>query len=377
MQTDWQGYYLDGKTAARYPITLSITTTGLKGTTENGQTLWWPYERIHQTQGFNADEQIRLELEGVDHEAIIIPESGFLLALHQYFPERVIRLHNPARRRARTQFAILAALASIGIAIGLYTFGIPAFAAMVATWVPVSWEEALGRSALDSLAPIEKRCIEPRRTEIVNRIMKVLMQPVTTSPYTFQIVVVDSYLVNAFALPGGTIVLFRGLLLETKRPEQLAGVLAHEIQHILKRHTTRTLLQQASTGLLLSAVTGNATGLGANGVEGARILGLLRYSRQNEEEADRGGLQMLQETGIDPQGMIEFFEMLRKKEKDTDGRPIGKYLSTHPATEDRIEKLKSLIDKTVHPSTLLFREDDWSDMRKICDITAAEGGNPH
>lgn len=372
MQTDWQGFYLDGKTAIRKPTTVSLTATGLKVIQEDGETLWWPYEKIRQTQGFYADEQIRLEREAEETEAIIIADHYFLNALHQLFPEKTSHFYNPDHQKVRTQRAILAALTSVGVAVGLYLWGIPALAAMAATQVPVSWEAALGRSALDSLAPIGKRCIKPRQTEVISGIMKELMRPVANPPYTFQIVVLDSYLVNAFALPGGTIVLFRGLLEETKHPEQLAGVLAHEIQHILKRHTTRAMLQQASTRLLLSAVTGNASGIGANGIEGARILGLLKYGRQHEEEADYGGIEMLQQAGIDPRGMIEFFEMIKQKEKTKEGFPLSRYLSTHPATEDRIEKLKSLVNATPQPSMRLFLDYDWNDIRKICEVTASE-----
>lgn len=369
MQVDWQGYYLDGKTAVRKATTISLTATGLKVISEDGQTLWWPYGKIQQTQGFYPDEQIRLENES---ETIIIPDSQFLTALHQLFPDKASHFYNPDHQKTRTHRIILAALTSVGIAVGLYLWGIPALAAMVASQVPVSWEVALGRSVLEGFAPTEKRCIGPQQTEVIDGIMKQLLRPpVAHSPYVFQIVVIDSYLVNAFALPGGTIVIFRGLLEETKRPEQLAGVLAHEIQHISKRHTTRAILQRASTGLLLSAVTGNASGIGANGIEGARILGLLSYSRQHEEEADEGGIQMLAQARIDPQGMIEFFETIKQKEKDGDGHSLGKYFSTHPATENRIERLKASVKAMPQSSPILFSDYDWSDIRKICDATAS------
>lgn len=370
MQTDWKGSYLNGKTAARQSVSVSLTPTYLKIVTEDGQTLLWPYDQIRQTQGFYPDEQVRLE-KG-DAEAIIIPDAHFLNALHRLMPEKATHFHNPDRRRVRTQLAILSAITSIAIVISLYFWGIPALATAVAAQVPVSWEAALGGSVLDSLVPIEKRCIAPRQTEKINQIMKALMHPVGVSPYTFRITVMDSQQVNAFALPGGTIVLLRGLLKETKSPEQLAGVLAHEVQHISRRHTTRALLVQASTGLLLSALTGNASGMGANGIEAARILGLLQYSRQNEEEADRGGMEMLQQAGIAPGGMIEFFERIKQGEGGREGAPFSKYLSTHPATEDRIKKLRSLVKDAPQPSVRLLPEYDWSDIRNVCEVMAVE-----
>lgn len=191
-----------------------------------------------------------------------------------------------------------------------------------------------------------------------------LTTPLTTSPYTFRVFVVNSPAVNAFAAPGGYIVVFRGLLQQTKTAEELAGVLAHEIQHILKRHTTRAILQRASTGLLLAALTGDASGAMTYGLESARTLGLLRYSRQNEEEADREGMRMLIDAGINPEGMIAFFEML--KQKGVEVPDSLKYLSTHPTTEDRIEKLKSLAGQLPHRSVKLLPGYDWKSMEKIC-----------
>src|SRR5207302_1800985 len=104
---------------------------------------------------------------------------------------------------------------------------------------------------------------------------------------------VDDGTVNAFAVPGGQVVLLRGLVERTRTPEELAGVLAHELQHVIQRHATRLLLQHASTGLVLVAVSGDITGAMAYGIESARMLGTLRYSRHLESEADVEGLRML------------------------------------------------------------------------------------
>lgn len=121
-------------------------------------------------------------------------------------------------------------------------------------------------------------------------------------------------------------------------------------------------------GLLLAAITGNTSGTAAYGLEGARILGSLRYSRQNEEAADAGGMRMLLEAGIDPMGMIAFLELLKKRTSESPS--ILKYLSTHPGTEDRIEKLKSLAGQSQHRPAKLLAGHDWSEIKKICQATS-------
>ena len=142
--------------------------------------------------------------------------------------------------------------------------------------------------------------------------------------------------VNAFAAPGGYIVLFQGLLQQTETPEELAGVLAHEIQHILHRHGTRALLHHFSTELFFTLLAGEASGLVAFGLEGAKVLSTFQYSRGNEEQADTEGMHMLGAAEIDPRGMITFFELLQQQENNTPD--FLQYLSTHPHTADRIAK---------------------------------------
>lgn len=364
MRIEWQGYYLDGKTASRQRATIQLMPTGLQVTTESGQTLRWSYGEIRQTQGFHSGEQVRLEKGGENPEAVVIPDAGFLTDLHRLAPQTTARFHGPSHRKLRVPLIVLAAVAAIGISAALYLWGIPAAAALIAPHVPVAWEERLGQSVVENLAPPEKRCTDQNGTEMINGIMTRLTTPLTTPHYTFRVVVVNSPVVNAFAAPGGYIVVFRGLLAQTKTPEELAGVLAHEMQHILKQHTTRALLQHASIGLLLTALAGDTSGAMTKGLESARTIGLLRYSRENEEEADREGMQLLLKAGINPEGMIAFFERLNQKGMEVP--TFLKYLSTHPTTEDRIERLKSLSGQSLHRSEKLIPNYDWSDIGKIC-----------
>jgi predicted Zn-dependent protease len=365
MRTEWQGSYLDGKTASRQRAVIHLMQSGLQVTTENGKTVWWPYAEIRQTQGFYSEEQVRLERGGENPEAVVIPDAGFLADLHQLAPGTTARFHNPSHRRFRVQLTIFAALTVISVSGALYFWGIPAMAAFVAPLVPVSWEERFGQAVVEDFAPPEKRCTAASQTRAIDDIMKTLTAPLTKSPYRFHVIVVDGPLVNAFAVPGGYIVVFRGLLEQTKTPEELAGVLAHEIQHIVKRHTTRAMLQRASAGLLIAALTGDAGGAMTYGLKSAHTLGLLRYSRENEEEADRDGMKLLLEAGINPEGMIDFFETL--KQKGVKVPAFLKYLSTHPATEDRIQKLKSLAEQSPHQSVKLLPNYDWKDIGKICE----------
>ncbi len=367
----WDGFYLDGRTAARRRATIRPMRTGLEISTEAGATLWWPYPEIRQTQGFYAGEQVRLERGGELPEAVLVDDASFLSALREVAPELGRRFHDPARRRLRARLTLLAALAVVATTVGLYLWGIPALAAILAARVPVTWEERLGAAIVGELAPTGKRCADPARRRAIDEIARALTAPPASPPYTLRVLLVDASPINAFAAPGGYVVVFRGLLERTERPEELAGVLAHEFQHVLHRHVTRALFQDASTGLLLAALTGDVTGALAFGLEAARTLGRLRYSRAAEEEADADGMRMLLTAGIDPSGMIAFFERLRKEAPHLPD--TLEYISTHPATERRIERLRALAaaGQPARPTRPLLPDRDWADVKRIC-ATATE-----
>jgi len=123
------------------------------------------------------------------------------------------------------------------------------------------------------------------------------------------------------------------------------------------------VVQRASTGLLLAAVAGDVSGLMAFGLETARTLGDLRHSRHNEEEADRDGLRMLLAAGIDPGGMLEFFRKVATREGATGAIP--RYLSSHPPSEDRLQRLKALA-AAAPPAPALLPDYDWGDIKKMC-----------
>jgi len=157
------------------------------------------------------------------------------------------------------------------------------------------------------------------------------------SKYHYRIHVARSDVVNAFALPGGIIVINAGLIDATHRPEELAGVLAHEIQHVERRHSLVAMIKNMGLRGLWLLVTGDVGG----GVFGSAVLELtsLNFSRDAEAEADARGFATLVAVGIDPSGMPDFFHTLARQ----DGASPPPFLSTHPASAEREQKLRMSI----------------------------------
>jgi beta-barrel assembly-enhancing protease len=166
--------------------------------------------------------------------------------------------------------------------------------------------------------------------------------------------------VNAFALVGGYIGIYSGLMLLTQSESELAGVVGHEIAHILQRHQARGLQQQgkatlASLAALAVAVlasrgssssSANATDAAIASAQALQMQGFLDYSREFEREADRMGLAMLDKAGFDVRGMAGFFERLMRQSRfnDPGDKRFPGYLRTHPLSSERVSDMQSRVE---------------------------------
>jgi predicted Zn-dependent protease len=166
-------------------------------------------------------------------------------------------------------------------------------------------------------------------------------------PYSFS--VVDYREINAFALPGGPIWVHRGLMHAASNESQVAGVLAHEIAHVAERHSATQLTKatMASWGLgLLGAVLGSSVGAGAAQTAAGLLTDgvFLKFSRDDEREADRVGLEIMRRAGWNPRGMVELVEVLRREARRDPGS-VEVFFSSHPSPQERIDRLQGAIGR--------------------------------
>lgn len=173
-----------------------------------------------------------------------------------------------------------------------------------------------------------------------------------TAKFTF--LVIKDTSINAFALPGGFVVVHSGLILASKSESELAGVLAHEISHVTQRHIVRSVQNQGRASLaataamlaaiILGAVSGNAN-VGMAGVvvgQGAAMQHALNFSRENEFEADRVGIGVMAAAGYDPNGMASFFDTIaRRTPYAGQNAKILEFLQNHPVTSARVAEAKA------------------------------------
>jgi predicted Zn-dependent protease len=161
----------------------------------------------------------------------------------------------------------------------------------------------------------------------------------------YHFVVLNDKSVNAMALPGGYLFITKGMLKELTTEAQLAGILAHEIVHVVARDTSNAMSNQIGIDILLSAVTSEKTSKGIlTAADLTRQILSLQYSRTDEKAADVAGMDYMVLAGYSPYGMVETMQMLQSQQKI---RPI-EFLSTHPSPENRVEYLTQKIQTKYH-----------------------------
>jgi predicted Zn-dependent protease len=230
----------------------------------------------------------------------------------------------------------------------------------IAELIPAGIEEQLGRATMTQLAVPTQLCSSEPIKRPVDEIVERLSGALNRNEYTFRVSILDDPTVNAFAVPGGYIVLFRGLVERTESPDELAGVLAHEMQHVTQRHSLKGMIRAAGIVSLLSLITGDTSAIAA----AAGQLTHLSFQRADEEDADREGMRVLQRARLDAAGMVHMYQKLGQEAPDIVGP--ARYLSTHPQTADRVEKLKILSAEARYQPVPVRSARTWSEVKKLC-----------
>jgi len=244
-----------------------------------------------------------------------------------------------------------------------WRWGVPALAALAADRVPAAWEREFGAAVVETLAPPAERITDPRVTAPVREVFARLAAAHAPSRDSFEVIVARAQIVNAFAAPGGTIVLTSGLLLALRGPEELAAVLAHEMTHVSERHTVRGLFARLGVRALLALVAGDHSAL-ASVLGAAGTLGELSYSRRDESAADEGASRLLARAGVEPTAIAEALESIARA-AGSEREAMPGFLSTHPSAAGRGERARTLAARlrVVRPAPLPGI-DVWRSMRE-------------
>lgn len=235
--------------------------------------------------------------------------------------------------------------------------------------VPESVTEPLGKAFVAQLSG-DRACTTPEAEAALRKLVDRLDPP---RPVT--VTISDWKLANAFAGPGGQIILTRGLLEEASGPDEVAGVLAHEIGHVARHHPTKALLRHYGVSLFAGA-------LGGGYAQTADLGLLLAASRDAEREADAYGLEALTAAGVSPQGLAAFFERQKRppaKAEQEDGadallKKLGSYATTHPSDDERLAAIREAAAGV--KGTPALSQAEWAALKAACKVSppARSGG---
>ena len=212
--------------------------------------------------------------------------------------------------------ATLAGVAAVVLFVG---YSAPVW---LAPLVPATWERNLGTALVGDFG--DNACRDPAAARALAG-MTARIEPTSHGRAPITMTLIDVGMFNAAALPGGQIVIFDGALRDAPNPDAMAGVLAHEIAHVRRRHVTQALIRELGIGALIRLFAG---GVGAN----AEQLVALSYTRSNETEADSDAIAALDRANIDPRPTAALFRMLDQQDGGLDS---VEFLNSHPKTGDR------------------------------------------
>ncbi len=360
--------FYDGRTAARREVTARLDAERLEIVVDGEVLEKWPGDGLLVVDSGGEDDAVCLTHAANDSARLIVADAGFRAELLRRFPDmaHLTRSGPVTLRRAATWGAGFAVAAVIAVATVQYLPGLGA------ALIPLRWEERAGRQTVDQVLALFTMgktgsgvCTRPAGRAALDRLTARLGAGID-SPYRFRVTVADISMANAFAAPGGHVVVFRGLFKAAESADAIAGILAHEFAHVIHRHPTEGVVRAAGLSMVLDLLTGNIAGGDVIAGAGKFVIGAT-YSRGAEAEADATAVEILTAAGISTAGLEAFFRKLAKQEKVEYGNArlakVLEVISSHPRSAARAAAVAHRQGAATRPA---LNRTDWQALKNIC-----------
>lgn len=363
------GALFDGKSARKHPVDVELTPREIIIKKSGHEPIHWLYTNLRWSANTNPFHIEHGDINSECLETLVVEDPGFYESVSRIAP---VSLSATGRQTEINWRIYVAGLLILIFSAYVFIKILPTFLAdRMVKKIPVEWEVTLGQSILTML-PLEQKP-DQKVLAVLQDTVDLLEQSVEGyQPYDLKVYILPGKTVNALALPGGGIVVFEGLLNQAESPEELAGVIAHEIQHILLRHSTRGIIRNMAQSMLLALFLGDVNSVMEGVTNLAGELETLGLSREMEEEADQKGMALILAANIDPHGMIRIFEKLMQAESAdlTKGKTTEKdmelfsYFSTHPSSQSRLANLEKQMESHANRTWApLFPNLDWNEIK--------------
>ena len=357
------GDYFDGETAQSTQVPVLISPTGVRFQL-NGEWIDWPMVDLRCLQDQARDSGMILDLEDNSEARLIVKDRAatkFLWSL----PNALKNRKTSSKMKRRVLFWGLGAITSVCVIMFVI---VPALSNTLARYIPIEREVALGKYSLKQIEWLvsdgeeELRCTGVAGQAALAKMAKRLKDNFETE-YPLEVSVFRHEMVNAFAVPGGQIVLFEGLIAAAKTPEEVAGVLGHEFGHTVHRDPTRLSLRSAGTAGLLGLVFGDFAG-GFAALALAEALVNANYSQDAETNADVFSHTLFARAKLPSKSFANFFKQLRDEHGVEGG--LLTHISSHPDLEGR--ENAAIAADVVGDSEFIpvLNGTEWAALKRIC-----------
>ncbi|MHA4845301.1 M48 family metallopeptidase [Flavitalea antarctica] len=316
-------------------IFISQVTLTMRYRNEHGQLIDrnWLGEDIISLEEGELQSTLYYTNESGKTEKLVMRDRVLVDEIKRQFRHRRFAGKKLHYSTGKTSYRVAALLLIILLIVGcIYFFFVPWLGERIAVRFSKEKEINLGEQMYRSIISNSK--VDRHKTAVLNRFYKELNYDIS---YPVKITVIQSDEVNAFAVPGGNIVVYDGILEGMKTPGQLAALLGHEASHIELRHSLRNIFRSMARKMFLLVILGGDAGIAGYVADRADNLKGLQYSRELETEADNNGINLMKGSGVNPKGMLQLMELLAK---EADGRETSSLLSTHPVFRIRIKNIR-------------------------------------
>ena len=359
--------FFDGREAAVRRVSYEVDESAGKIAFDQPGTgrVHWPFWHLREVRDQADASRMILTSTEMPLTRLILTDSAAIAAVRSHAPD--LKRGLPVRGVGAVLGWSIAAVASVALIVFVL---VPVMADQLARVIPPDGEQALGEATLDQIqsalsdefSDLVPVCDAPAGVDAMEQMLARLGGDLDL-PYEVNVTVLDHEMINAFALPGGQVVFFRGMIDIATSPDQIAAVLAHEIGHVAARDPTRIALRSAGSLGVIGLLFGDFAG-------GAAVLFLVEqliqaeYTREAEAAADDFGIAMMLDAGVDPAALGELFEIIEARFGEPAG--IAVHFMSHPSLGDRIAKARAA-GAGAGDAMPILDADEWAALRGICD----------